>query len=439
MVAVHTRYAVSDGYSIAYQCLGDGPHDLLLIPGFVSNVEVQWEIPPIRRFLERLASFSRLVVLDKRGTGLSDRVPIDRLPSLEARVADVVAVMDDAGVEQASLLGVAEGGAMAVLLAAKHPGRVRKLVLFGSYAHKQSAAGDLDQVNAFVQSIEAGWGTGTLFTDRNQSIAGDPAMRSLLAKYERHCASPQAAAAIVRMGSTIDVSGVLDRVVADTLVLHRSGDPNIHLSGAEALAEGIDGARLVRLPGVDHMPFFGDTEAVLTEIEGFLTGVRPTRAPDRGLATILFVDMVDSTRRVARLGNRRWRDLQASFFDVVAEELARHEGTEIGRQGDGSLATFPGPRQAVRCAGGIRSAVASLGIEVRSGIHTGEIERRGDQISGLSVHIGARVGSAATAGEIWVSRTVRDLLAGSDIVFDDRGAHSLKGLSEPWRLYAVGG
>ncbi len=437
MIPVETRYAVNAGSSIAYQVVGEGSQDLVMIPAFVSNLEVQWEIPPIRRFLERLASFSRLIIMDKRGTGLSDRVPVDQLPSLEERVSDVVAVMDAAGVDRATLFGVAEGGAMGVLLAADHPKRVNGLVLFGSYAKKERAAGQLDQLSAFVKRIEENWGTGSVFAERSQSVADDPVMKSLLARYERHAASPQAAAAIVRMGATIDVTAALGSVNAPTLVLHRRGDPNIKISGARALADGIGDARLIELPGVDHMPFFGDTDQLLCELEEFVTGTRPEPEPDRLLATVLFIDIAGSTEIVGQIGDHRWRDLLSSFFATTRSSLSHHAGTEVDTAGDGLFATFRSPTQAIRCACDIRDSVGELGISIRAGVHAGEVERQGQKIAGLAVHIGARVAAAATAGEVWVSRTVRDLVTGSSIALGDRGLHQLKGVSESWRLYVV--
>jgi class 3 adenylate cyclase/pimeloyl-ACP methyl ester carboxylesterase len=432
-----TRYATNKGHSIAYQVLGQESPDVVLVHAFVSNVEMQWEIPPMRRFLERLASFSRLIVLDKRGTGLSDRVPVDRLPPFVDRVSDVLAVMDAAGSSSATLFGISEGGAMSVLLAAGHPERVDGLVLFGSYAKKERAATDQDQLDALVSRIQEQWGTGSVFLERSESLAGDPNMARLLGLYERHSASPRAAAAIVRMGSTIDVTEHLSSVRMPTLVLHRTDDPSVSPSGSEALAAGIPHARLVRLPGADHLPFFGDTEQLLGEIEEFVTGIRSTPEPDRLLLTLLFVDIVGSTDMVRELGDRRWGDRLGSFFQSTRSCLARHDGTEIDTAGDGFLATFPSPTRAVRCACEIRDTVLPLGLTIRAGLHAGEVQRRGDDLSGMSVHIGARIVAAAADGEVWISRTVRDLVHGSNLPLEDRGMHELKGTGEPWRLYAV--
>jgi class 3 adenylate cyclase/pimeloyl-ACP methyl ester carboxylesterase len=431
-----TRYAQSSGYSIAYQMLGQGP-DLVLIPGFVSNVEMVWEIPAAARFLERLASFSRLIIFDKRGTGLSDRVPVDRLPSLEERIDDLRAVMEAVGSERPTLFGVSEGGPMAVLFAATDPDRVERLILYGSYSRREEAAGSGDRMDAFTARIERDWGTGAVFADRSRSVADDPSLRHLLARYERHSASPQAAAAIVRMGFEIDVSPILAATDVPTLVLHRVDDPNITIRGGLALAEGIAGARLVQLPGEDHVPFFGDIEPLLAEVEEFVTGTRSEAGRDRILATVLFVDIVDSTVKAAGLGDSRWGDLLEAFYASVRASITAQGGEEMSTAGDGMLAQFPSPTRAVRCALEIRDAVARFGLEVRVGLHTGEVERRGEDVAGIAVHLGARIAAAAQPGEVWVSRTVRDLVAGSSLRFESRGEHELKGFSDLWGLYAV--
>jgi class 3 adenylate cyclase/pimeloyl-ACP methyl ester carboxylesterase len=432
-----TQYAQSAGYSIAYQVLGRGP-DLVLIPGFVSNVEVVWEIPPAAQFLERLASFSRLITFDKRGTGLSDRVPVDRLPTLEERIDDVRAVMDAAGSASATLFGVSEGGPMAVLFGATHPDRVQGLILYGSYARREAAAGREDQRDRFLGRIEHEWGSGRVFTERSRSIMGDPAMQELLARYERHSASPQAAAAIVRMGYEIDVTSILPSTSLPTLILHRTADPNILFRGAQELRDGIPGARLVELPGEDHVPFFGPTEPLISEIEAFVTGSRPAVKPDRVLATVLFVDIVGSTEQAAELGDRRWRDVLDAFYETSGRTLGRHRGVEVGSAGDGFLAVFDGPGRALRCALELRDSLRAQGLEIRAGLHTGEIDKRGDDVAGIAVHIGARVAAAAKPGEVWASRTVKDLVAGTGLSFALQGTHRLKGVPDPWDLYVVG-
>lgn len=433
-----TRYAESAGYSIAYQVVGEGP-DLVLIPGFVSNLEMMWDIPPAARFLERLASFSRLITFDKRGTGLSDRVPLDRLPTLEERIDDVRAVMDAVGSERATLFGISEGGPMAILFAATDPERVERLVLYGSYPRREDAAGGGDRLEAFTARIEQEWGTGSVFGDRSKSVAADPAMRHLLARYERHSATPQGAAAIVRMGFEIDVRSILSSTDLPTLVLHRVDDPNITLQGAESLAAGIPGARLVELPGDDHVPFFGDVDALLAEVEKFVTGTVGSSQRNRFLATVLFVDIVDSTRLATELGDERWRDVLDAFYATTRTILDRFRGEETSSAGDGFLAVFDGPARAVRCSVEIRDRLQALGISVRCGLHTGEIERWGQDVAGIAVHLGARVASAAEPGEVWVSRTVRDLVAGSGLTFESRGLHDLKGFEEAQELWATSG
>lgn len=435
-MATETRYAQSAGYAIAYQVLGDGP-DVVLIPGFVSNVETIWDIPPAARFLRRLASFSRLITFDKRGTGLSDRVPLDRLPSLEERIDDVRSVMDAVGSTRATLFGIAEGGPMAVLFAATDPDRVERLVLYGSYPRRADAAGSGDRLEPFTARIEEEWGTGSILGERSRSVADDPAMGQLLARYERHSATPQAAAAIVRMGFEIDVRSILPTTEVPTLVLHRVDDPNIRIDGAISLAHGIPGAQLVELPGDDHVPFFGDSDGLLDEVEKFVTGTVVGAQRSRVLATVLFVDIVESTRRATELGDQRWRDELDTFFAETRAALLQFRGEEITTTGDGFLAVFDGPARAIRCAVDVRDRLEALGLEVRCGLHTGEIDRRGSDVAGIAVHLGARVSAVAGPGEILVSRTVRDLVAGSGLAFEHRGSHELKGIAEAQELWAV--
>lgn len=431
-----TKYAISDGYSIAWQAMGSGP-EIVMIPGFVSNVEMIWEIPAAARFLERLGSFCRLIHFDKRGTGLSDRVPVSQLTSLEERTDDVRAVMDAAGSDRAILFGISEGGPMAALFAATYPERVEGLLLYGSYARRAAATSASDQLEPFVARIEKEWGKGTVLAERSATVSGERGTAQMLGRLERHSASPSAAAAIVRMGYQIDVTDVLSSVAAPTIVLHRTNDANISIDGGRALADGIPGTRLIELPGSDHLPFFGESTALLTEIQEFVTGNRPEAAAERFLGTVLFVDIVESTRIAAEMGDLRWTDLLHRFFAETRMLLERHRGTEINTMGDGFLALFEGPARAVRCALDIRDSVADLDLAIRSGLHTGEVRRRGADLAGIAVHIGARVGGVATAGEVWTSRTVRDVVAGSGLVFSDRGVHSLKGVPEEWRLYAA--
>ena len=430
-----TRYARSGDVHVAYQAVGGGPLDLVLVPGFVSHVEEWWEEPLCARFMERLASFSRLILFDKRGTGLSDRGA--DVPTFEQRMDDVRAVMDAAGSERAAVLGISEGGAMSALFAATHPERTAALVLYGTFAAFISWVPTPQQLEHFLRAIDDTWGTGQSLPRFAPSVADDPRLRRWWARWERLGASPGAAMALMRMNSEIDVRPVLPAIRVPTLVLHRTGDVAVNVQAGRYQAAHIPGARYVELPGVDHFPFVGDADAVLDEIEDFLTGVRPAPAPDRVLATVLFVDVVGSTERAARLGDRRWADLLAAFYALVRRELGRFRGREVDAAGEGLLSTFDGPARAIRCARAISDGVGGLGLQVRAGLHTGEVEVVGDAVRGIAVHIGARVAALAGAGEVLVSSTVKDLVAGSGIRFDDQGAHALKGVPDEWRLFRV--
>jgi class 3 adenylate cyclase len=394
-----------------------------------------WELPAPAAFFTRLASFSRLILFDKRGTGLSDRVPVQDLPSLEERMDDVRAVMDEVGVSRATLLGLSEGGPMSILFAATYPSRVDRLVLYGSYARRATA--EPDHGASLIDQIEATWGTGAVLGGRSGGADIDPAIQQQLGRFERQCATPGAAAAVIRMAAAIDVLPILDAVKVPTLVVHRTGDPNLRVDGARELAAGIAGARLVELGGDEHLPWAGDSEPIIEEIEEFVTGSRHALVADRVLATVLFTDIVGSTTRAASLGDAEWRALLERHRELVRAELTRWRGREVVTTGDGFLATFDGPARAIRCAKAILEAVRPLGVELRIGLHTGEIELMGDDVGGIGVHIGARVGALAGAGEVLVSRTVVDLVAGSGIEFADRGEHELKGVPGGWQLYAV--
>jgi class 3 adenylate cyclase len=431
-----TRYAKSGDLHIAYQVLGEGP-DLVFVPGFVSNVESVWDLAPPAAFFTRLASFSRLILFDKRGTGLSDRVPVQDLPSLEERMDDVRAVMDAVGSSRASLLGLSEGGPMSILFAATYPSRVERLILYGSYARRSTA--EPDHGASLIKMIEATWGTGAVLGGRSGGALDDPAVQQQLGRFERQCATPGAAAAVIRMAAVIDVRPILEVVKVPTLVLHRTEDPNLHIDGARELAAGVPGARLVELDGQEHLPWAGDDEPIIEEIEEFVTGSRHALVADRVLATVLFTDIVGSTTRASELGDADWRALLERHREIVRAELARWRGREVVTTGDGFLATFDGPARAIRCARAILDAVEPLDVELRIGLHTGEIELMGDDVGGIGVHIGARVGALAAPGEVLVSRTVVDLVAGSGIDFDERGEHELRGVPGRWQLYAVTG
>jgi len=422
---------------IAYQVIGDGPIDLVLVPGFISHVEGWWEEPLCARFLERLAGFSRLILFDKRGTGLSDRE--FGVPTLEQRMDDVRAVMAAADSARAAVLGISEGGAMSALFAATYPERTAALVLYGTFAEFRSWVPTREHLERMLRAMDEEWGTGNSLPHFAPSLAGEPRFRRWWARFERSGASPGAVMALMRMNSEIDVRHVLPAIRVPTLVLHRTDDVTVDVEAGRYQAAHIPGATYVELPGVDHLAFAGDAEPVLAEIEEFLTGVRPVAEPDRVLATVLFTDIVDSTKRAAALGDRHWREVLEAHHAATRRELGRHRGREVKTLGDGFLAAFDGPARAVRCAEAIAAAVRPLGINVRAGLHTGECEVMGDDLGGLAVHIAARVAAQAGPGEVLVSSTVKDLVAGSGLRFDDRGPRALKGIPDEWRLFALAG
>jgi pimeloyl-ACP methyl ester carboxylesterase/class 3 adenylate cyclase len=431
-------YARSGDVNVAYQVTGEGPLDLVLVSGFVSHLDNDWAHPASAHFLERLASFSRLIRFDKRGTGLSDRNV--GLPDLETRMDDVRAVMDAVGSESAALVGYSEGGPMSVLFAATYPERVRALVLYGCYAKRADPDDEYpwceswEERKQYALDVERDWGADA---DISRMAPGvDESVGRWWAARARASASPAAARDLVLMNSRIDVRAVLPSVQAPTLVLHRTGDADARVEEGRYIAEHIPGARFVELPGDVHIPWW-EPDDLLDEIEEFLTGVRPTRVADRVLATVLFTDLVGSTDHVRSVGDRTWADVLERHDSIIRQELARFGGDEVDSAGDGFFATFDGPARAIRCAFTIRGRLAELGLEVRAGIHTGEVERpRAGSPRGIAVHVGARVSAAAGAGEVLVTATTRDLVAGSGIEFADRGEFELKGLgSRP--LYAA--
>jgi class 3 adenylate cyclase len=442
-----TRYARSGDVNIAYQVAGDGPFDLVLAPGFVSHVELMWQIPTWADFTRELESFARVIRFDKRGTGMSDR--ITGAPTLETRMDDVRAVMDAAGSERAALIGSSEGGPMSVLFAATYPDRAWALTLAGSFA-RQLWAPDYpwgtpeDQYRRWIETRERTWGTVEQSTRGAEILApsADEESKRALAAMMRSSASPGAASALDRMNMDIDVRGVLSAIRVPTLVLYRTGDSPGIVGGSKFLAAHIPGAIELELPGRDHAVFAGDTEPVLAELKRFLTEAWATQStladePDRVLATVLFTDVVGSTARAAELGDTAWRKLLEDHHTVVRRQLARFRGSEVDTAGDGFFASFDGPARAIRCACAISEGVRDLGLEVRAGLHTGECERMDGKVGGIAVHIGARVAAEAGPGEVLVSSTVKDLVAGSGIQFRDRGAAELKGVPGEWRLFAV--
>jgi pimeloyl-ACP methyl ester carboxylesterase len=438
-----TRYTRSGDVNIAYQVVGDGPLDLVFVNGWGQSFDPGWDMEPIARFYRRLASFSRLILFDKRGTGLSDRVPLDDLPTLETRMDDMRAVMDAVGVERAAVLGQSEGGAMCALFAATYPARTKALVMVGSPARTRWAPdyplGATDEeLEELERSLLEGWNADlirSLLQMYGPSIADDEEQVQAYARFAARGASPTAAAALWRMAMMVDVRHVLPVIRVPTLVLHRADE--ILADASRYVGERIPGARVVELPGSDHLPWLGDQDRALDEIEEFLTGVRPHPALDRVLATVLFTDIVGSTELAADLGDRRWRDLLEQHNTLVRRELDRFRGRELNTAGDGFLATFDGPARAIACACSIRDAARRLGLQIRFGLHTGELELHGSEIRGIAVHTGARVVGQAGPGEVLASSTVRDLVAGSGLEFEDRGSHELKGVPGEWRLYAV--
>jgi pimeloyl-ACP methyl ester carboxylesterase len=438
-VIPETKYAKSGDVNIAYQVVGDGPLDLVYVPGWVSNIALMWEEPAHAHLLRRLASFSRLILFDKRGTGLSDPVPLDRLPMLEQRMDDVRAVMDAAGSERAALFGSSEGGLMSVLFAATYPERTRALIALAIYA-KRIWSSDYpwaptpEARAAEIDSIERAWG-GEMDIS-NLAPTADEAFKRRAVAYLRRSASPGAAVALLRMNTQIDVRDVLPTIRVPTLVLQRAGDRDVNVEEGRWIAAQIPDAKYVELPGDEHLIWAGDVDAVVDEVEEFLTGERPLPEANRVLSTVLFTDVVDSSAHAAELGDRRWREVIGEHHARVRRQLDRFRGREIDTAGDGFFATFDGPGRAVRAAWTIRESVRELGIEIRAGVHTGECELMADKVGGIAVHTGARVAGAAGPGEVLVSSTVRDLVAGSGIGFEDRGEHELKGVGS-WRLYSV--
>jgi class 3 adenylate cyclase len=432
------RYARSGDVNIAYQVTGDGPFDLVLVPGFFSHLEIYWEHPELARFLERLGSFARLIRFDKRGTGLSDRGV--GLPDLESRMDDVRVVMDAVQSEQAALFGYSEGGPMCVLFAATYPERTRALVLHGSYAKRIRSddypwAPTWEERLATARELEETWGENVDLSTMMPNA--DPAESAWFQRAGRASLSPAGARDLILMNSKADVRDVLPSVQCPTLVTHRTGDRDSRVEEGRYIAERIPGARFVEFPGDDHVPWV-DMDPLLDEVEEFLTGVRPAPRFDRVLATVLFTDLVASTERAEELGDASWSELLDRHHEAVRRELARFSGEEIDTAGDGFLALFDGPARAIRCALAIGDALRPLGLDVRVGVHTGEVERRyGEKPRGIAVHVGARIMALADAGEVLVSATTRDLVAGSGLELEDRGEHELKGIDGTRRLYTV--
>ena len=431
-----TRYARSGNVHVAYQVFGQGQLDLVFFPGFVSNIEIYWEEPSFARWLRKLASFARVITFDKRGTGLSDR--LDRLPTMDERMDDVRAVMDAAGSARAAVFGLSEGGSLATLFAAHYPERCQALVLWGAFAKFSSWFPTTEKLDAFYDYVESSWGTGANISAWAPAKKDDPVFREWFARRERSSASPAAVVALMRMNSQIDISGILPYVRVPTLVVHRTQDPVVNVEGGRQLANSIPNARLLELPGINHLPFLGeDSDRTTDEVAEFLTGEKPAIGGERTLATVLLTDIVASTMRAAAIGDRRWRELLDAHNAIVRREFARFRGTEVKTLGDGFLATFDGPGRAIHCALALTAAIRSLGIEIRAGLHTGEVEIGADDVRGIAVHLAARIVALAQPGECLVTRTVKDLVAGADIRFTERGRRELKGLADPVDLFSV--
>jgi pimeloyl-ACP methyl ester carboxylesterase len=435
-----TRYALSGDVHIAYRVIGDGPFDLVLVPGFTSHLDLLFE-PPIDHVTRRLSSFCRLIAFDKRGTGLSD--PVDDPPTLEVRMDDVRAVMDDAGSERAALLGLSEGGAMAVLFAATYPQRVRALALWGAMARTvyddnyTFAPPPEAYLQAATEWILPHFGGDMAAELYSPSKADDPAIRAWAAKEERLGAPPGMLVKLVTMYLDVDVREACRAINVPTLVMHARGDYIVNVRHGRWLAEHIRGARYVEFPGIDHLMFGTHPDPLVDEIQTFLTGARPTTDIDRVLATVMFTDIVGSTARAVELGDKQWRALLESHQRIVRNALEAHRGVEVKTTGDGFLATFDGPARGVECARAIVDDLRAIDVDVRVGLHTGEVERMGTDIGGIAVHIASRIGALAGAGEVLVSETVKGIVAGSGIAFAERGEHELKGIPDSWRLFAV--
>jgi len=442
-MASTTRYAKSGDVHIAYRTLGSGPVDVVVAEQWFSNVEIEREVRPLARFNDRLSAFARVIRFDKRGVGLSDPVPATALPTLEEWMDDLRAVLDDIGIDKAAIVTAMAGGFMASVFAATYPDRVRALVIIDGFA-RLTRTDDYpwgiteDESRAIIDAFGSRWGTGMMLELFDPDDADDIALRESWGRYERHSVSPGTAAPMIEMINATDIRGVLPAIRVPTLIVARADAP-VEPAHGRYLAEHIADATYVELPGRGSLLWSGDQDALLREIEYFVTGSRPTVQHDRVLATVLFTDIVGSTDRAAEIGDARYRELLAEHDQIVRRALDRFEGREVKTTGDGFLATFDGPARAIRCAQTIHESLRPIGVDVRAGLHTGEVDLVDGDVGGIAVHLGARVMAEAGAGETVVSSTVKDLVVGSEITFLDRGEHSLKGVPGTWRLYAVSG
>jgi pimeloyl-ACP methyl ester carboxylesterase len=442
-VTPRVRFARSGGVDIAYQVIGDGPTDLVFVEGFMSHRQVGWELPAYGRYCERLAEFSRLILFDKRGVGMSDRVP--GATTLEERMDDIRALMDAVGSERAAVMGESEGGPLAILFAAAHPDRTSALILQGAEVRERKdqdwpwGENTEEELEEYLVGLPERWGQASerLVHAMAPSVDPSPWLIDYFGRLLSSSATPNSAEAFIRMAFEIDVREVAKTIRVPTLILHAVDDRVCHVENARWFAQHIRGAKYVELPGGDHAAYFAPDQ-ILAEIRGFLTGQREAAEPDTSLVTLLFVDLVGSTERASDLGDRRWADLLAQYHAVVRREIGQFRGREIDTAGDGFFLSFDGPARAIRCALSIVTGVRALGLEVRAGVHVGELGFTGGKPVGLAVHVGARIGALAAPGEVLVSGTVRDLVAGSGLAFTDRGTKSLRGVPDEWRLFAVG-
>jgi len=446
-----TNYARSGDINIAYQVLGEGPIDLVFIPSWFSHIELYWQNPHVEKILRHLSSFSRVILFDQRGTGLSDPVPLSQLPTLEERIDDIRAVMDAVGSQRAAVLSGTYSGPLGCMFAATHPERTTALILFNATARLAQGADYVHgvpktEMDELIEGTLDDWGRPSVFRHmsfnrsretRRRLPRMDPQVMEWMMLYQRMSVSPGSAAAIQRQNFETDVRDVLPVIRVPTLVMHLRDNPNVVVEHGRYLAEHIPDAKYVEFEGSNPLWYYEGTEAAYDEVEEFLTGERHAPEPDRVLATVLFTDLVSSTERLVHLGDRRWRDVVELHDSASRRHVERYRGNVVRTTGDGMLATFDGPARAIHCAVAVRDAVRNLGLEVRAGLHTGEIELMADDLSGIAVHIGARVSAMAGPGEVLVSRTVKDLVAGSGLEFEDRGPHKLKGVPDEWDIFAV--
>jgi pimeloyl-ACP methyl ester carboxylesterase len=436
------RYAKNGSVHLAFQSFGEGERDFVVVPGLVSNVEFPWEHPPYRRFMNRLASFARVTVYDKRGMGLSD--PLDAAAGFDQHLDDLAAVIDAAKADQPVLMGVSDGSAVATRFAATHPDKVEALVLYGAFAKLLESpdypeGGPREQFDLILEGVDQAWGEGVSLSFLAFEKLGEEEFRRWWGRYERASASPGLVLSALRLDLQLDIREVLPAIHVPTLLIHRTEDPVMTVEAARYMAQRIPDARLVELPGTLHWPWLGDVDAVVEEIEAFLAVERRAGEPDRALATVLFTDIVGSTEMAADLGDRRWRRVLEDHHATAGDEIEAHHGNLIQTTGDGVLATFDRPTTAIRCAGSLRDSLARQGIEIRAGLHSGEIEVIGPNVGGIAVHIAARVSALAEGSQTLTSRTVKDLVVGSDVQFEEVGVRQLKGVPGDWELFAIRG